>query len=270
MITVLNVGSDDWKAVWRCVCVAWREYLDRYRTCCNVYVCSNSLLTWARNHGYVGSASTTTIAMRYDALDVATTSHFLWGETKRAFFYAAIRGHIDMMNLLHTSYHYIPPIFFLTAYNGHLDAVKWLTHHCGMSSSSMYGAAKGGHKHILQWAFVYFRHKIWCEDVILDNAVKGGHLELVKWLRDIHNCPWTEMTFYYAVESGSLDMVKYIDTHQCELFYFHDVFGVAAERGHLHILQYLHSKHVWWDYELIYKRAEIGGHQHVIQWLDEF
>lgn len=74
-------------------------------------------------------------------------------------------------------------------------------------------AARGGHLEVMKW----LRHTdlteippwtlsyLWDEDVCA-NAAKSGNLDLMRWLRD-NGCPWDEDVCANAAGNGSLDFL---------------------------------------------------------------
>ena len=56
------------------------------------------------------------------------------------------------------------------------------------------------------------------------NAAKGGHLDVLKWLRSQDPpCPWNKETCRYAALSGHLDVLKWLIDNGCP----YDVNGVG-------------------------------------------
>ena len=45
-------------------------------------------------------------------------------------------------------------------------------------------------------------------------AAKGGHLEILKWLRS-NGCPWGEFTSRYAARGGYLEIIEWLRENGC-------------------------------------------------------
>ena len=57
----------------------------------------------------------------------------------------------------------------------------------------------------------------WNDETSLDCcalAARGGHLEVLKWLR-AQDCPWDEWTFASAAWDGHLEVLKWMREHGC-------------------------------------------------------
>jgi hypothetical protein len=70
-------------------------------------------------------------------------------------------------------------------------------------------------------------------------AIKGGYIEVLKWVRS-NGIPWP-------------------NKYTCE---------TAARYGHLEILQYAHSDGLAWSELWICVHASKNGHLHILKWLD--
>lgn len=102
-----------------------------------------------------------------------------------------------------------------------------------------------------------------CE-IIIDNAVKGGHFEIIKkYLRS--DVMVKELALYGACLFGDLSIVEYLYSHskcsQMELCY-----SAASKGGHIDILEWLYSKKFRCDINA-YSGAAYYGHMDVIKWL---
>ena len=75
-------------------------------------------------------------------------------------------------------------------------------------------------------------------------AAAGGHLNVLKWLRQ-EGCPWDESTFYYAAIEGHLDILKYAHENGCP--WNEKTCSFAAWGGHLEVLKYARAHGCPWD-----------------------
>lgn len=104
-----------------------------------------------------------------------------------------------------------------------------------------------------------------CE-VIIDNAVKGGHIEIIKkYLRN--DTLVKQTTLYGACLFGDLSIVEYLYEHSqeetMELCY-----SAASKGGHIDILEWLYSKGLRCNINA-YSGAAYYGHLDVVKWLYE-
>ena len=141
-----------------------------------------------------------------------------------------------------------PPrkICHAVAFNGNLEALKWLqaAPHSEVNLTKM-----------LVWLKKSSMLEVWDEGTI-NAAALGGHLSVVKWLREKNDppCPWSSLTFLKAVRGGNLDMIKYLrgkhkltnvvleylgksKSPACPVHF--DSCTFAASSGDIHILKWL-------------------------------
>jgi len=75
-------------------------------------------------------------------------------------------------------------------------------------------------------------------------AAKGGHLRVLKWLRE-NGCPWDESTCEKAAEGGHLEVLKWARENGCPWNWL--TCAKAAERGHLETLKWARENDCPWD-----------------------
>ena len=126
---------------------------------------------------------------------------------------AAAFGDIGMMEWLHYEADY--PMDTETAAeavnNGSVEVLEWLIDHgCPVDDLAWRFAADSDKKDILEWAEA--KGLEWRHPSVCAGAAYGGHLDLLKWLRE-KGCPW--------------------DTDACV---------EASDREHLHVLRWLHNE----------------------------
>jgi len=103
------------------------------------------------------------------------------------------------------------------------------------------------------------------------NAAKGGHLDVLKWLRSQDPpCPWSEATCAEAASNGQLDVVKWLRSQNPPCPWNEWTTYFAAENGHFDVLKWLHSQNppCPWNERTTYF-AEDNDHFDVLKWLVE-
>jgi len=104
------------------------------------------------------------------------------------------------------------------------------------------------------------RHFCW-------QVAQTNKLELLKWVREVKNCDWNEMTINTVAYKGNLDMIKYCVANGCP--FFSDVCAGAALKGRLECLKYLHEEaKAPWDSSAAVNAAA-RGHLHILEYLVE-
>ena len=115
------------------------------------------------------------------------------------------------------------------------------------------------------------------KDILLKYAAHNGHLKIVKYLIETHNCDPhvnSESALRCAAHNGHLKIVKYlIETHNCDPHVNSEsALRWAAENGHLKIVKYLIETHNCDPHvykELALRWAAENGHLVVVQYLIE-
>ena len=82
-----------------------------------------------------------------------------------------------------------------------------------------------------------------------ENAAKGGHLEILKYLREEVKAPWDSRIAERAAEQGDLHILKYLVKRKFFVARKRDYDGfdgryvcwLAAKNGHLDCLKFLHK-----------------------------
>jgi len=108
-------------------------------------------------------------------------------------------------------------------------------------------------------------------DDILEAAIMGGDLEIVKWLYTCANQSYIRRhpSIYtvIAADRGHLEVLKYLHENGC--FWDSDACIYAAKGGHLKVLQYLHDNGCRWNIDACAYAASKGGHVDVLKYLHE-
>lgn len=122
-------------------------------------------------------------------------------------------------------------------------------------------------------------------------AALGGHLEILRWLRE-NGCPWNGAKYgIYAVHGSRLDVLEWLTESEGEYMNYYligqyaarngrreclewaldngcgkaGVCALLAQNGHLGVLQWARERGVAWDAETC-AVAALNGHLGVIQW----
>ncbi|KAL6076214.1 Ankyrin repeat domain containing protein [Balamuthia mandrillaris] len=94
-----------------------------------------------------------------------------------------------------------------------------------------------------------------------------GDLQLLKWVREKHQFPWSEETSYGAAD-GHLEVLQYAQANGCPCN-FRALAERATQLGHLDVLQWAfdRAEGAYRDASYASKRAAECGHLHVLQYL---
>jgi hypothetical protein len=114
------------------------------------------------------------------------------------------------------------------------------------------------------WVDIDSRNRPW-DEWPCAYAARGGHFEVLKWLRD-NDCPWEELTCYAAARGGHLEVLRWLREHGCP--WDEDTCAYAAYGSHLEVLQWAREHGCPWDWWTC-AYAAYGGHLEVLQWARE-
>ena len=156
----------------------------------------------------------------------------------------------------------------MAAKAGHFELLKWLhqEQECPIDRKSSQRAAKGGHLDILKW-LQKEGYPICggCSDL----AAKRGHIEVMIWLET--GTRWEQVMdeHIWAVKGGRLDVLKWLRANRH--YVWARSWNAAAERGDLEILDWLkqNTSIEAKDYDKLCEHAASGGHLEVLKWLRE-
>jgi len=94
-------------------------------------------------------------------------------------------------------------------------------------------------------------------------TAKGGHLEVLKWLKEV-DCLWVDyLCCVEAAQGGHLEVLKWLRE------YGFPFTGMAAVGGHLEVLKWLRENDWRWDEGEVCTAAAEEGHLEVLKWLGE-
>lgn len=249
--TVLGHVSRDWAAVAR-----GQHCLDPDIVCGEAArVDQFEVLKWAESAGYV-----------------------MWAYPADA----AANGNLEMLEWIQENGDCWESDMVYITYNcatvaGHLHVLKWLRLHGYEPNWNMLcKAARHGHQHIVEWLVAEStipnendeNIRFTIDDIVFMKAAKGGHFELLKWMKENgpQPCPWTDLTSIVAAGQGSVEILEWLYAEGCP---FDDVVGIhAASGGHVPALKWLRG--VGFEQEsAMCNAAAANGHAHVLEWLDE-
>jgi len=148
------------------------------------------------------------------------------------------------------------------AEDGKLEVVKWLqTKNFDCCSATTNAAAHGGQLDMLKW--LHFENHCELGDYICDQAVLGGHLEVLRWLIT-QGASCNNRTTDIAAEFGYLDILKWLIQ---EGWHVDDtICGDVASDGHFAMLKWLVAEGYRCD-RWTAARAAGGGDLDILKWL---
>ncbi|TYZ59969.1 hypothetical protein PybrP1_002446 [[Pythium] brassicae (nom. inval.)] len=190
---------------------------------------------------------------------------------------AAHSGNLDLVKWLRevTGTGYTKRAMDCAAGNG--DLAMWLHANRpeGCTLDSMDSAAGAGHLDVLQW--LHQHRPEGCSAAAIDRAASNGHLGVVQWLFATRNDGCTQAAIKGAIQHGHLHAVEWLHAHCAALadpetlFWCRlrvgDAGDLAAEGGHLDVIQRLHAYRFECFSEDAMVRAARGNHLPVLQWL---
>ena len=106
---------------------------------------------------------------------------------------------------------------------------------------------------------------------LCSEAADGGHFDLMKWLHT-NGCPWDFWTSWAVAKQGDLEMLKWIIEQGCEGTTH--ILMTAAGLGHLEMLKWGFDRRDDFgvdhfdDVPNLYDEAELYGHTHITEWLE--
>jgi hypothetical protein len=155
---------------------------------------------------------------------------------------------------------------------GRLDVLKWLLDHgevIPLRLSVGYVAGVHGQKEVIEWSSEIpsrVQYPGNTQKEATRGAATGGHLELLKYLRE-KGYEWDESTCAYAASEGHVHVLEYLRTNGCP-WSSHLCLHFAAAGNHLDTLKWLREHGCPWDSNLTAVAAE-NGHFEMLKWLHE-
>ncbi|AGO85343.1 Ankyrin repeat domain containing protein [Pandoravirus salinus] len=191
--------------------------------------------------------------------------------TDRVCTIAAARGHLDVLRFAHEKgTRWGRDTCAAAARGGHLEVLKYAHERgCAWDHSTCAAAAKGGHLACLQYAHTYGCP--WYERTVLQKAGKYGRLDCLRWAVEhgcrIDNNPFATVILCDAARRGHLDVVSYlVNDTACPLSAC--AAEAAADGGHLDVLRCLREAGCPWT-SAVCRNAAAGGHLDVLAYAHE-
>jgi hypothetical protein len=94
-------------------------------------------------------------------------------------------------------------------------------------------------------------------------AALSGDLPMLKWLREVIQCPWDDATLIYASCGGHFEILKYAIENKCPWSAL--LCATTAEYGHFEILKWLKEVGCPWD-SLTCHAAAKSGRLDILKW----
>ena len=139
---------------------------------------------------------------------------------------------------------------------------------CRWNASSCSAAARGGHLDLLKWMRSQKPPCPW-DKWTCAAAAKGGHLEVLKWARSQDPpCPWDEFACEGAAKSGNLELIKWLRGQDPPCPWDEASAEWAAFGGHIEVLKWLRAQDppCPWD-EQTAAAAASGGQLSILKFL---
>ncbi|BCU02847.1 ankyrin repeat domain containing protein [Pandoravirus japonicus] len=245
----------------------------RYRHACRDAVADDraDVVTALHRCDYpITKALTSTAAARGN---VPMLAHLLnmrcpWGS--HACRLAAAGGHLEALHFMRArGCYWDARTCSAAARGGHLHVLKYAHEHgCAWDERTCTAAAKGGHLGCLQYARAY--GCAWTQQTVTWGAAKHGHLDCLRWAiehsrrGDQDGC--TDVILRDAARRGHLDVVCYLVDRACPLTW--GATAAAAEGGHLAVLQCLREAGCPWT-SAVCRNAAAGGHLDILTYAHE-
>jgi len=103
----------------------------------------------------------------------------------------------------------------------------------------------------------------WTADTFV-GGIASNNGEVIEWLKE-NDCPISRDVVYEAARQGQVDTLEWLKEER-RIFFFSSCAGIAAEHGHINILEYL--KELGGMFNLtIFSAAAKGGHIEVGEYL---
>jgi hypothetical protein len=102
---------------------------------------------------------------------------------------------------------------------------------------------------------------------LMDNAITGGHMEVIKWLHS-QGCPMYVNTYESAVIMGHVHVLEWLCQYdQGTIIDFDYSTLTAAYRGHFELLKWLYARCPRINFNRCIEAASRRGHIAIAQWL---
>ena len=126
----------------------------------------------------------------------------------------------------------------VAAGEGHLDVLQWAVANGATTHYLTWlNACESGKFHVLLWGLI--TKKIKFVPSLCCAAARGGHLNILKWLRN-NNCPWDTTTTADAAIHGHHEVFYYALYNHCPIYLTEDLSNQVASKGHYEMVKVLH------------------------------
>ena len=146
-----------------------------------------------------------------------------------------------------------------------LELLKWIREEkkCRWDAGTIEAAAKKGNMEMVKYCVA---NECPIEEWACAHAADGGHLEILKYLREEVKAPWDYWTAAWAARNGHLHILEYLFERKYDK-YNGDACRWAARYGNLDCLKYLHeTAKAPWNY-LAVREAHNSEHTECLQYL---
>uniref|UniRef100_A0AAV1TQT2 Ankyrin n=1 Tax=Peronospora matthiolae TaxID=2874970 RepID=A0AAV1TQT2_9STRA len=189
---------------------------------------------------------------------------------------AAAFGSLEIIEWLHERFDIVLVDALKTAaVHNEWTVVQWIIDHgnradldAALRFNCLYtSAARFGNLDMLQ---LLFDRSLPQDPVfVLESAILGGHLHIVKWLHEEKGITNAVAGYIDAARKGQLDMLRYLFEKGVIATPYLFPINAAAEAGRLEVVQWLHSHTTTKCTERAMDAAAGQGHLHIVQWLHE-
>jgi hypothetical protein len=147
-----------------------------------------------------------------------------------------------------------------------LELLKWAREEkkCEWNVGTINEAAYQGNLEMVKYCVA---NECPIDTIACENAASGGHLECLKYLREVAKAPWDSRTSTFAAEYGHLHILEYLVERKYDR-YNERACQWAAEKGHLDCLKYLHeTAKAPWDSRAVRSAHLVFNQTHCVQYL---
>lgn len=154
------------------------------------------------------------------------------------------------------------------AYGGKLDLLKKIQElNPSLFADSwdmlLFNATKKGHLDIVQWV----SDKMPLNSAVIGWATRSGQLNVLKWARE-KGFPWEPRSCWKAVASGNLELLQWSLLNGCSWKEESSLINAAASSGNLEMVKWIRAQGIdWTDTTLV--NAVASGNAELFDWLLE-
>jgi hypothetical protein len=134
---------------------------------------------------------------------------------------------------------------------------------CPWEATVMTEAVKRGEFEMVRW--LHETGCEWDERWVLYYAATSGNIELLGWVKQRVDMPFTEHHMQKAVERGQTAVCEYLQSQQCPLAHY--MCRSAARNGHADTLHWLRQQEHYFNVDSVCEFAALGGSVAVLEYL---